>query len=135
MDAKQYTGVLLLLRFFEPYVSYKLHTIQLSHYHKPISNKQREEVIPRCIITHFPCLKVIRDIFQLPWVYFKDFDTHFFCFKTVMNKKKCSWVLAHCLASHLLSFKIIKDVFQLLYTPSHSVIAHILSFKMVRDIF
>ena len=59
--------------------------------HKPIRKKpQRIRVFPYRIITHLLCLKVIRDIVQLPWVYFKGLDTHFLCFKMIRDKKNAA---------------------------------------------
>ena len=39
---------------------------------KPVGEKlQGRRIIFYCLITHFLCFKVIREIVQLPWVYFK----------------------------------------------------------------
>ena len=54
--------------------------------YKPIWDKlQREEVISHHLIAHYLLLKMIRDIFQPPWVYFNNLGTHFLCLKTIRD--------------------------------------------------
>ena len=134
------------MRLFEPYAFYSLCTIQSSYHHrkhickpqiylslcyKPIRDMlEREEVIPRCLITHFLCFKVIRGIFQLPWAYFNSLFTHFFCFKTVRNKKKYCRVLTHFLGN-----EAIRIISQGVWGCFNDSIAHLLCFKIIKNIF
>ena len=82
----------------------------------------------------FLCLKVIMDIVQLPWIYFKGLDTQFLCFKTIRNKKKYCWVVAYSLVAHLLCPKMIGNIPQGVWKLSHRFIAHFLHLKMLWDL-
>ena len=81
----------------------------------------------------FLCFKVIRDIVQLPWVYFKSPNTHFFvCFKSVMDNKKCCWVFVHCLVTYFLRHDVIRNIL-CVCVPVHCLVAYIFCLKTVRD--
>ena len=55
--------------------------------HKPIWNiLQRIRVVPHCIMKHFLCFEMIRDILQLPWVFSNDFIAYLLRLKVVWNK-------------------------------------------------
>ena len=69
-----------------------------------MTNKPWVEADP---LTHFFCLKMIRDMPQGVWVPVRCPLIHFFCLKIMKNMPQHAWVVSHCFFTHALCFKMV----------------------------
>ena len=123
------------------------HTITSSSYQYPSSNhisncscvtnqsetNCREEGSSSTALLHIFCFKVIKDIPQAPWAYFKCLDTHVLSFKRIRNKKKYCWVVGYSLVAHFLGYEAIRNIQQGIWFPEHCFVTHPLRYEMIWD--
>ena len=84
------------------------------------------------LLTHFLCLKVVRDIPQSAWFSLHCLLTYLICLRWYISQG--FWFILNSFFTHPFGFETIRDSVQLLWIFFNSFFTHFLCLKMVRNI-
>ena len=100
-----------------------------------ISKPQKSVWIPaHCLVDHFLCLILTRDMVQQSSFFLDYFVAHFLGHKMIRDTFSGGWFCGHCHIARLLRLILIRDIRQEVWFHVHCLVAHISCLKVIRDI-